>query len=55
MKLYTIRTRYMADVELLVEVENDAEPEMPSNWNIISEHTVDYQLYDIISSKEEDE
>lgn len=45
-----IRAKYMATVELIVEVADEADPMNPASWEDIErEEQLDYNLYDVES------
>jgi hypothetical protein len=46
---YIVQATYIAEVELEVEVEDNADPKDPNTWIILSEHQRDYHLDDIES------
>lgn len=52
MKKYTVKASYIVKKELEVEVPDGEDPNVPSNWDIKSEHDTDCFLHDTDSIKE---
>ena len=53
MKLHKIQAIYKANVELVVGVDDGADPNKPENWDIIQEDQTDFYPYDTEGEPEE--